>query len=502
MSHLSSAIVLLVALLAVPGARAQTAFLPFGPVASGGGSPPDILGTHLDADGRIDLVMPVAGQATVFGVQLSTGPMSWTTVTGSVHAERLFAAGDVDGDGKMDLVARLASALVTLLGDGAGRFYPPIASPIPGIPSSVALADLDNDGHLDAVGSFWMSNAAGEMYHIGRGTGSGVFLPWPLALAGVGPAGPLSVVDREGDGDLDVFWAGSGAAVFLDGDGQGNLTVGAPIVLAPPVTTFAVARDLDSDGIADLAYLTTPARVAVARGLPGGAYAVPVLHPLPPGFQPGFLRAADLDGDSRPDLVVSGSPTPTTLRLLVLFGTTGGFGLPGPLAAQMSNLSSGTSFEVLDIDQDADLDVVHLTPLAAAHALLNLQAGVPIGVSAPFGPGCTSGAPILQMFGPPLVGQAVQLRTIGAAPGGNGLLIVGGTPAVARVGSCFLGVDPYSAAILLPHAYDGGGQSVIPASIPADPALQGTRWYLQDWVSDPLIPWWYAATNGLMAVIG
>ena len=69
----------------------------------------------------------------------------------------LLTSGDVNGDGKKDLVAaRSVGATALLLGNGNGTFQSPVNSPSAQIypypfSTGIQLADIDGDGVLDLV---------------------------------------------------------------------------------------------------------------------------------------------------------------------------------------------------------------------------------------------------------------------------------------------------------------------------------------------------------------
>jgi hypothetical protein len=117
------------------------------------------------------------------------------------------AAGDVDGDGLVDLVVSTAYGdPIRFLGTGGGGFDLGEALPGPITPvvigrrtSAIELVDLDGDGRLDVV----TSNELFGGVAIWRGFDDGVFsAAWTLDL-GVPVAG-LDVAELDGDGRLDL----------------------------------------------------------------------------------------------------------------------------------------------------------------------------------------------------------------------------------------------------------------------------------------------------------
>src|SRR5437588_868339 len=101
--------------------------------------------------GILDIVTANFGNVSVL---LGDGSGGFTAGTASIGGGSGFsvALGDVNGDGKLDVVtANLFSSNVSvLLGDGLGGFT---ASIVGGSisPQSVALGDINGDGKLDIV---------------------------------------------------------------------------------------------------------------------------------------------------------------------------------------------------------------------------------------------------------------------------------------------------------------------------------------------------------------
>jgi VCBS repeat-containing protein len=142
-------------------------------------------------------------------------------------------AGDVDGDGDLDIVYG-GSAVVggsgsgdggVLLNDGTGVFTEYQNSFGAADTGVIVLGDLDDDGAIDAVVS---SSAGLEMW---RNDGTGHFSLDHLLVAG--PAGSQILTDFDGDGDLDVTYVGNNSVQGLANDGHGNFApTGTPLAVS------------------------------------------------------------------------------------------------------------------------------------------------------------------------------------------------------------------------------------------------------------------------------
>src|SRR6266540_3859532 len=219
------------------------------------------------------------------------------------------AIGDLNGDGKLDLaVANYGhplsgdGAISVFLGNGDGTFS--AATPYPTLAigaQSVAIGDLNGDGKLDLVVAY-----ASSKYSVFLGIGNGSFnQQTPISLSGNKNLSSVAIADLNGDGKLDLALANAGSdtvSVFL---GNGNGSFQAQIQYATGTNPDSVAiGDLNGDGQPDLAIANYDSNtVSVLLGNVGGGFQAQTQYPT--GTNPSSVAIGDLNGDGRLDLAVA-----------------------------------------------------------------------------------------------------------------------------------------------------------------------------------------------------
>lgn len=192
-------------------------------------------------------------------------------------------AGDVDGDGDLDLVVGTSTANHLLLNDGSGQFtvaserLPPAADSTYG----VRFTDVDLDGDLDLAISNTMFNPAAQVLLVNQGNlqggEEGQFAPgeFPGLESGQSPIRlGLEVADVDADGDPDLIFPvhelGNNEApdLYLNQGGaqQGNVGAFVKAVVFPvPVGVYSQIPMGDIDGDGDLDALVLGAELGVLR---------------------------------------------------------------------------------------------------------------------------------------------------------------------------------------------------------------------------------------------
>lgn len=316
-----------------------------------------------DGDG-VDEIAYAAALQVVF----SNPAMPPLSIPGAVS----MLSADFNGDSVADLatVSQDGWLKVHLVSSGTNSLRQTNAAA-----REMAAGDLDGDGDIDlafALATWAAPDDANKIYwHANLGNGS--FGP-AQALDMDWNASDVEIVDVDLDGRLDVVTAGVGSSGMTRVSIRRGVfgTFAPAVLLTNPVQASALtSSDLDGDGLAELIVVGEgPFNVAVHRNLGGGFFAVP---PERYDFFAQFAvgrsapQLADLNGDGALDLAVAARAG----RVMVAFGDAAGL---FHRAEHYSAIGSEIVSDLLavDFDLDGDVDLVSVGS-GLAHVLENGQ---------------------------------------------------------------------------------------------------------------------------------
>jgi len=373
----------------------------------------------LDGDGRLDVVV-ANEEARQLWVFLGNGdgsvqPGVFTEVNGMIPA---LAIADLDWDGTLDLAIAQNGAVAILPGTGTGGFGTPEVISLGdhlNRPVSIAAGDVNGDGRIDLV----TANSPDSPTQVAEHAVSVLLGAEAIGGAGLAPgddifSAPVGLLpderrawveleDIDFDGALDIVTVNAqlravvqslvdvrdGGVQILFGEGDGSFPTEARFETSIPAREVRLA-DFDRDGALD--YLlphgdgTGNHYVSLYRGDPGGDFdrlgqqillfgdSPQVLGLV---FGPSDVAAADMNGDGlldvvAIDIVATGAPSGrTSPTLSIALGNGDGTFQPdqsfalGPEAGILPG-----RLAVGDLNGDANLDVAITIPEADEVAVL------------------------------------------------------------------------------------------------------------------------------------
>jgi hypothetical protein len=296
------------------------------------------------------------------------------------------AAADLNGDGKPDLIGievvqfQATGNVIVMLGNGDGTFQAPRKFAVGMLPYTVAIGDVNGDGHPDIVAVTQVNAAQSQSKNavsVLIGHGDGTFAAAASYAVGSNPVS-VAIADFNGDGKNDFAVADFGTAGTPSDSGdvsvllnKGDGTFQSAVKIATGGNPSAVvAADFNNDGKQDLAVINSgTSTLSVFSGGGNGAFQAPTSIALT-NFPTGLL-AADFDHDGNIDLAATGSIDTT-----ILINQGGGVFTPVDMIAGSHNLGPAA---LMDLNGDGRAELV----VAATAGVIVFPGAGPIPAMAP-----------------------------------------------------------------------------------------------------------------------
>jgi uncharacterized protein (TIGR03437 family) len=203
-----------------------------------GVSPFALSAVDLNGDGKLDLVFADSGTngtgGGIYVVMNAGGDVFQAPVMVLPGSYQAFGVGDVNGDGKPDLVVSSGQAVISwLAGNGNGTFQTPIAISTSNAPvNAVLVEDFTGSGDADIVLAHQASNTT-YLASYGGGTFSA-----ETPFLGPGEPTLLTTADFNGDGKPDLLVGGLTISVLLN---KSVTTAKASVSSSAPAISTAIA---------------------------------------------------------------------------------------------------------------------------------------------------------------------------------------------------------------------------------------------------------------------
>ncbi|MBC7381913.1 MAG: VCBS repeat-containing protein [Bacteroidia bacterium] len=329
-----------------------------------------IVSSDLDGDGKPDLI--VAGgyddSLHIIRNNSTVGTISFNQRLGFfLGADALVtgcAVGDLNGDGKPDVVALAYwsnKVYVYQNNSTTGNisFLPPVQFTTDPGPNNVVITDIDGDGRLDVAVACYIQSTISILRNNTLSNGEITFLN-RVNLTGIQHPGWITFGDINGDNKFDLItssFEGNTVSVFPNSSSEGTIAFSTRIDLTCGNYPYGVSvGDIDGDGRTDIAVTSTwdNGFSILMNQTTNGNIAFSSKVDYPTGVFPYDIAIADLNGDGQSDiaLVNEYSHTITICKNNSTIGT-----LNISAAVNYNSGHAPYALSIVDIDGDGKMDI-------------------------------------------------------------------------------------------------------------------------------------------------
>ena len=328
--------------------------------STGSGSVPVQLALgDMNGDGRLDIVCTNYYSNSV-GVLLGNGDGTFATMmscsTGARCLPYPVALGDINSDHHLDIVVACATGNGLLFFAGGDELSCSLTRyPLSGARSPVILADFNSDNHLDIA--VMDANDRNVVVVLGDGHGAfGIQTVYPIESAGE-PRDAIAIdFNRDEILDLVVSVYNNDEVVIFYGNGDGTFTLARSYSTGFGSKPFDIAvADFDSNNQLEIVVIVTGINgVAVLTEYIAAEFVKQVVYSTGSTPQPFSVAAGDFTHNNRSDVIVVNSGTDD---LSVLVGSGNGT-FEREMVYKMGSNSQPYYVITCDVDQDQQLDIV------------------------------------------------------------------------------------------------------------------------------------------------
>jgi len=331
----------------------------------------------LDGDGKPDIAMLDVGTYNLYAARNTSTTTSISyAFTGGLLPPDISPGGsyinqmkslylvDMDGDGRKDAVLLATDSIYVLLNTstpGNISFSKPFAVNGTANTGNFAVGDIDGDGRPDLVvctAGYYLYTSTSVI--LNNSSAGSLYFSTPVNIGRL--TADLSIDDLDKDGKPDVilvYRTGDSLSIARNLSTIGSVNLATATTLHATFTTGVFTGDIDGDGYPDIGVTNGLGNmVSIFRNAANGGISFAPRIDLPAGVAPTSIDFADLDGDGAPEMAVTNNDS--TVSIFKNLSTPGTVSFAPRVDFPTAQVAQGVS--LCDFDGDGRNDILAVQP--------------------------------------------------------------------------------------------------------------------------------------------